>query len=210
MEEPDRKAEKGRQKAAAKTAEAREPKTKSDKPGVSFSPVHSPVRGITSGRKGQKDKKKMPVGGGGDRGMAEGGVEGSTAGWGGDGASGGVGKAIDPPGASRKPHGQMWEMGLDPRYESVSKVLSPDLPQQQQQHRQGQPKSQPLPGANDDASESSRPLVLKEVIAGALEDDLERYEACAWREVPLGILLNLPWIAMLWYASSGNVEYVRL
>lgn len=47
----------------------------------------------------------------------------------------------------------------------------------------------------------------KTVIAGAVEEGLESYEGGARRRVLIGILVNLPWVLLIWCISGDTMVY---
>ncbi|CAM9421672.1 unnamed protein product, partial [Scytosiphon promiscuus] len=53
-----------------------------------------------------------------------------------------------------------------------------------------------------------RPMTFKRVISGAVEEGLGKYEDGARWRILLGVLLNIPWMLVLWYGRGSNTAYV--
>lgn len=53
-----------------------------------------------------------------------------------------------------------------------------------------------------------QPMTFKQVISGAIEEGLRDYENGARWRILFGILLNVPWILVLWFGRGSNTAYV--
>lgn len=51
-------------------------------------------------------------------------------------------------------------------------------------------------------------MTFKRIISGAVEEGLGIYEGGARLQILLGVLLNLPWVLVLWFGRGGNTAYV--
>ena len=62
---------------------------------------------------------------------------------------------------------------------------------------------------DDEASDEPErePPTFKQVIAGAVEEGLEVYEKGARLRILAGILLNVPWVVVLYFIGGGKVVY---
>ncbi|CAM9490400.1 unnamed protein product [Ectocarpus fasciculatus] len=52
------------------------------------------------------------------------------------------------------------------------------------------------------------PMTFKQVISGAIEEGLRDYENGARWRILFGILLNIPWMLVLWFGRGSNTAYV--
>lgn len=53
-----------------------------------------------------------------------------------------------------------------------------------------------------------QPMTFKRIISGAVEEGLGLYENGARLQILLGLLLNLPWVLVLWFGRGSNTAYV--
>ncbi|CBJ29864.1 conserved unknown protein [Ectocarpus siliculosus] len=53
-----------------------------------------------------------------------------------------------------------------------------------------------------------QPMTFKQVISGAIEEGLRDYENGARWRILFGILLNVPWMLVLWFGRGSNTAYV--
>lgn len=53
-----------------------------------------------------------------------------------------------------------------------------------------------------------QPMTFKRVISGAIEEGLRDYENGARWRILFGILLNVPWMLVLWFGRGSNTAYV--
>lgn len=51
------------------------------------------------------------------------------------------------------------------------------------------------------------PTTFKRIIARAVEEGLNSYERSSWLRIYFGVLINMPWIFLLWYVSGGTAVY---
>lgn len=51
-------------------------------------------------------------------------------------------------------------------------------------------------------------MTFKRIISGAVEEGLELYENGARLQILFGILLNLPWMVVLWFSRGSNTAYL--
>ena len=52
------------------------------------------------------------------------------------------------------------------------------------------------------------PMTFKRIMSGAVEEGLGTYENGARLQILFGVLLNVPWLLVLWFGRGSNTSYV--
>lgn len=207
----DKKVKRARKRSALDTATKKRRKRAdgNNTPTTSLCPMVLMTRGIASRRKRHQVKHTTKGGEGGGRGEGSGEGSGERAGKGQEKRGRKIEPSVESSSASSSREEKYCGQSLSVPGSVWSRSLSPRRSVVQRQRNMDKDVVVPATDNSGAIDEAEQSLVLKDLAARAVEDSLDEHEAGAWQQILFGLLLNLPWVAMLVFTSRANIEYVQ-